>query len=504
MTKGFPSVRRDRSAAAEMVAFFVVALFLVVAGGGSAQAAKRRVGIRLNGPHASAVHEVVAGVLKHHGFEATSADLTGETEEAVAQEARQGKLAAIIVGEVRDGGKRLKLRVYGSGGDLVGEGSWSEAGGIKKLEAALGRTLWTRIGGSLSKAHPGGGAAAAEKAEKPAKGPAPEAEEPSRKQGEEEPEQAPNTSRSKEGPEAAEGEKPRKRKKKPVKEEEEPEEPAGPAATALELAVGPRFLWRNLSWSPAVPIPNPYTLGHAPALGALIVWYPAAHFRGGWASNIGVATSIEYTPGLVSETSDGTRYPTNESDYWGGVRGRLVFGVAQASLTLGAGQQSFIFHSGTVPRDMLKSLPDVQYTYARAAVDLRVTLPANLSLMLGGGYRYVISAGDTGFLLQESTYFPNAKLSAYEVTAAAGYRFLSLLEARVGFDLRHYGMSAGANTYNVASASDQYVAAWGQLALLLEGYGAGEGGPAAAGKPAPNEKSDEGLQQKDDEDDDGK
>ena len=118
---------------------------LVVAGSGSAQAAKRRVGVSLNGPHASAVHDAIAGALKHHGFETTSTDLAGESQDAIAQAARQGKLAAVIVGEVRDGGKRFKLRVFGSGGDLIGESSWAEAGGIKKLDAVVERTLWTRI-----------------------------------------------------------------------------------------------------------------------------------------------------------------------------------------------------------------------------------------------------------------------------------------------------------------------------------------------------------------------
>jgi hypothetical protein len=251
--------------------------------------------------------------------------------------------------------------------------------------------------------------------------------------------------------------------------------------------VGPRFVWRDLSWSPQVPNLRGYTVGHAPSIGALLAWYPAAHFRGGWLSNIGVAASVEYTPGLVSETSNGSRYPTSESDYWAGARGRLIFGVAQASLTLGGGQQSFIFHSnGTgTPRSNLSDLPDVQYTYARAGVDLRVTLPANVRLLLGGGYRYVISAGDTNYLIQAPSYFPNSKFTAFDVMAGAGWRFLPVLEARAGIDLRRYGMTAGTNTYNVTAATDQYFAVWAQVALVLDGYGAGEGGPSASGKAAP-------------------
>jgi hypothetical protein len=447
------------------------------------------VGISLAGPHASAVHDVVAGVLKHHGFEATSVDLSGDSEQAVAEAASRGRLAAVLVGEVRDGGKRLKLRVHGASGDLIGEGSWSEAGGIKKLEAAVERTLWARVGGSLSKARASGPGGKTEKTEK--RGAA-------RESAEEEPppapEKAPTDARSKEAPEAGAGssepEAPRKHKKKRAAAEEELEAPTGAAATALDLAVGPRFLWRRLSWSPPAPALSPYKLDHAPGVGAFIAWYPAAHFRGGWLSNLGVAASAEVTPNLVSQTSDGSRYPTSESDYWGGARGRLVFGAAQAALTLGGGQQSFIFHSGAMPREMLGTLPDVQYTYARAGVDLRVVLPAHLSLALGGGYRYVLGAGDTGFLLQEATYFPHSKLTAFDATAGAGYRFLSVLEARAGVDLRRYAMTAGTNTYNVTGATDQYFAVWAQLALLLDGAGAAEGAEPKA-EPARAEKNDD-------------
>ncbi len=495
MANGLPSWRVARAATAGIV----VAFLLVVAEGGTAQAAKRKVGVSLNGPHASSVHEAIAGALKRHHFETISTDLSGDSQDAIAQAAKQGKLAAVMIGEVRDGGKRLKLRVYGSGGDLIGESSWAEAAGIKKLDAVVERTLWARVGGSLKKAH-APGAPAAEKNEEAEEA---ESEEPASSDSAAEAEKAPSPSRSKEAePEAApsssdEGEPSRKHKKKKKAASDEgemPEEPTGPAGTALDLAVGPRFVWRNLSWSPATPAGlRGYSLSRAPAFGALIAWYPAAHFRGGWVSNIGVATSIEYTPGLVSQTSDGARYPTTESDYWAGVRGRLIFGAAQAALTLAGGQQSFVFHSGNgAMRGNLSALPDVQYTYARIGVDLRVALPANVSLMLGAGYRFVINAGDQNYLIHTDMYFPNSKFLALDATAGAGYKFLSMLEARVGFDLRRYQMTAGTNTYMVTGGTDQYIALFVQAALLLDGYGAGEGGPsgpsAKAAAPAHADK----------------
>jgi hypothetical protein len=487
MTKGFSSWRVGRLAAAGILA---VLFFLLCVGEAPAQAAKRRVGVTLNGPHASAVHDGVAVALKHHGFETTSTDLAGDSQDAIASAAKQGKLAAVIVGEVRDGGKRLKLRVYGAAGDLIGEGSWSEAAGIKKLVAVVERTLWARVGGSLSKARAGGGDKA-DKSDKGDKADEGEAEEAAPAGAAE---KTPTYSRSKDSDTSAapeESESPRKRKKKHGASSDDAEasegasHEAGAAGTALDLAVGPRFMSRSLAWSPATPMLRGYSLGFAPSVGALFAWYPAAHFMGGWASNVGLAASIEYTPGLVSEASGGARYPTSESDYWAGARGRLIFGSVQASLTLGGGQQTFIFHSsGTANRADLASLPDVKYTYARVGVDVRIALPANLALMLGAGYRYVLGAGDQNYLIQTTMYFPNSKFLAFDATAAVGYKFLSMLEARAGFDLRRYQMTAGTNTYMVNSGTDQYLGLWLQIAVLLDGVAAGEGGPATSPKAA--------------------
>jgi len=502
MTKGFSSWRVGPLAPAGTL---VVLFLLLGVGERPAQAAKRRVGVALNGPHASTVHDALRVALKHHGFETTSADVAGDTPDAIAAAAKPGKLAAVILGEVRDGGKRLKLRVYGATGDLIGEGSWAEAGGIKKLVAVVERTLWARVGGSLSKARPARGGDKSDKADKGEK--EPEGEEAASGEADE-PEKGSTYSRSKdaETSSADEGESSRKRKKKHAASDDAEDsgasEAAGAAGTALDLAVGPRFMSRDLSWTPGGTTLHGYTLGFAPSVGALLAWYPAAHVTGGWASNVGVAASIEYTPGLNSDGPMNARYPTSESDYWAGARGRLIFGAGavQGSLTLGGGQQTFIFHgSATADRNNLGNLPDVKYTYARAGLDVRVTLPAHFALMLGGGYRYVLGAGDQNFLIQAMGYFPSSKFLAFDATAGVGYKFLSMLEARAGFDLRRYQMTAGANTFMASGATDQYLGLSLQLAVMLDGVAAAEGGPTSshkAAKPAADDASDDASEDK--------
>jgi hypothetical protein len=440
--------------------------------------------VAVSGPHAGVIRGAIDGALERHGFETTSVDLAGEGAGAVADVAKRDKLAAIVIGQVQAGGKKLKLRVYGASGDVLDEASWTGPN-IKKLEVAVGRTLWARVGGALAKARARGERAeqnakgaesGAEAAAKPAARRSAEAEVDANANGDEAPA--------------------RKRKERRADEEDEgPDAPAGAAGIALDLDVGPRWVSRHFTWSPAVPALRGYSLGYAPAFGASLAWYPLAHARGGWAANLGVAASVEYTPGLTSQSSDGASYPTSESDSWAGVRGRALFGIAQASLTLAGGQQTFVFQSSaTANRANLSDLPDTKYTYGRAALDLRLTLPAELSLMLGAGYRYVFSAGADNYLIQANSYFPDSTFVAFDAMAAAGYRPLSLLEVRAGFDVRRYQMTAGTNTYNVSGATDQYLAFWFQLALLLDGYAGGqthERAPKPAAAPPPERSPDE-------------
>ncbi|HTA20789.1 MAG TPA: hypothetical protein VK989_15960 [Polyangia bacterium] len=427
---------------------------LVFGAAPAAKAAKRRVGVSVSGTSAEKIHEAISVVLRHHGFESVHVDLGGDSDDAIAAAAKAAHLAAVVVGEVHDGGKRLKLRVHAASGELVGEASWAERGGAHHLAAAVERTMWTRVGGALSKAHVVG-----EKVEKA------EPESPAE-------EAAPAETKTNEGETASR--EPHERKKHDAEREE-----TGAAGTALDLAVGPRFMWRSLAWSPQVMGLRGYTLSHAPSLGVNAAWYPAAHFRGGWPSNLGIGINVELTPGLTSQTSMGDSYSTTATDFEGDVRYRLLLGaVGQLAFLVGGGQQSFVLHdTGTAMRSALSDLPDVQYTYVRAGVDARFDLPANFALMISGAYRDVLNAGKDGFLLQSNLYFPNAKFVAFDVSAGVGYRFLSMLEAHAGFDLRRYQMTAGTNTYMLSSATDQYSALWVRLALLLDGVAAGEGGP---------------------------
>jgi hypothetical protein len=459
----------------------------------SAQAAKRRVGVSINGMPAGPVREAVSDVLKHKGYEVVAPDLSSDSDDAVAQAARQSKLVAVVIGEVREGGKRLKLRVYGSSGDLISEGSWHEAGGPKKLANAVERTLWSRVGSALAKARPAGGGEKPQRAEREVA----QEEAAPRKEKAAPVEETPTYSRSSDSDsqqeKSEESEAPRKRGKKRRGGSDDGAEAvaaksgggggsSGAAGRALDLGVSSRFIMRNLSWA-GNTLSSYSLLPPAPALGATVSWYPAAHVMSGWQSNLGLYVGVEYTPGLSSQRKDAmtgaiTKFPTQESDYAGGVQGRLVFGPVEGALQLGGGQHGFIFRSGAgADRAMLAALPDVKYTYLRAGLDARIKLPSNFSLQLGGGYRAVLGAGNVNYLLEANAFVPNAKIAGFDGMAAVGYRFLPVLEGRGGFDIRRYAITSSANNMSMTTAGvDQYLAFWVQLAVVLDGSGASAGG----------------------------
>jgi hypothetical protein len=509
MTKAFFASWRSGPRAAALVLAGLALVALMPA----AQAAKKKVGVSINGMPAGPVREAISDVLKKHGCEAVAPDLSSDAEDAIASAARQQKLSAIVVGEVREGGKRLKLRVYGATGELIGEGTWSEKGGPKKLAAGVERTLWSRVGGALSKAHPAGGGEKKE-AERAEKQVAQEEEEAPKKAAVED---TPTYSRSSEEDapkeKAEESEPPRKRGKKrrgsssddaeAVATTSGGESSSGAAGSALDLGVSSRFVMRSLNWNGTSTL-STYSLGLAPSLGATIGWYPAAHFTSAWQSNLGLFVSIEYTPGLSSQRG-AAKFPTQESDYWGGARGRLLLGSVEGAVTLGGGQHSFIFRSGGAGADraMLMTLPDVKYTFMRAGVDVRVKLPANLFLNVGGGYRAVLGAGNVNYLLEASGFLPNAKVAGFDGMASLGYRFLPVLEGRGGFDLRRYAISASNNASMTTSGVDQYLAFWVQLAVVLDGNGAAGGGSdddeAEEIKPAKREKREKAEESGDEE-----
>jgi hypothetical protein len=467
------SIKRSRSLATLRIAAALLGFVVFATSAKSALAARPRVGLALTGSTARApVHEAISATLSQHGFELVDVDAEDGQDATVA--AKSARLVAVLVGEARSSG-RCALLIYNASGDVIGKASWAEKSG-SKLGPAVRRTLWTRVGDALTKV-----AATAT----PASSGAQEADDDERALS---PAKAPAKKKAADSADDDEEGAPG-RKRLAIETTAPGPAPAGAAGTALDLAVGMRLFSRNLTFSPGGTALRDFSVSGRSALGIAGAWYPAAAYRADWLSNLGVGAAIEWVPGLDSVTSGGVSYPTTAADLRADVRYRLLLSNGgQIAFAVGGGQQSFVFRSdGTAQRTAINDLPDVQYSYLRVGVDARIVLPADLSLLLAGGYRYVPSAGKQDYLIQESSYLPGSSVVAFDVGAGVGYRFASTIEARAGFDLRRYQFSGGTNAGSATSASDQYTAFWLQVAFLLDGIGATE--DHAPAKPRHDDES---------------
>jgi hypothetical protein len=253
-----------------------------------------------------------------------------------------------------------------------------------------------------------------------------------------------------------------------------PRRPA-PPPLALEAGVGPRLVSRDLSWNKDVKNALDSFSQSRTALGFQLAWYPAAHFTSSWPVALGLAASGEYLPGGAVSVG-GNQYSALASDYWACLRLRFPSRFVDPMLSVGLGQHAFQLRDGPTTNRADLALPDVRYTYLRLAADVRVRLPASVSLLGGFAYRAVTDGGTNGYEVQSSAYFERLTVTALEASGGVGYRFLGLFEARLGFDLRRYGLDTHPRTGDnliVSGALDQYVAFWLNLAVLVDGVQSG-------------------------------
>ncbi|HEX3695888.1 MAG TPA: hypothetical protein VH374_10900 [Polyangia bacterium] len=493
----------------------------------AALAAKGRVGVLFSGSQAGPARGAIVHVLEQHNFsvvkdeqiEAAASKLHRGLDSAgdLAAVATKLKLTAVVAGEVKEGAHKAGAVVRSSNsGKVTAKALWSVEGGPKKLAEAIKASAWARLGPGLRAGAGGGGGGAGSHQSDAAEKLVAAAE-----HDDEDDAGTDETEKAAPGPRGVVAEEPPAEKPAPAthngKSDADLEEEAGISSSsdhrekettharhtthaadgdeavvvarpgrarssseqnsklALELGAGPRLLWRDLHYSAATGSALvPFSMAGAPTLGASGAWYPAAHTTSGPASNIGVTGNIEYASGITSKASDGSTFPTATTDFFGGLRVRLPDGPVQLELTGGYGRHAFVFHNGAQTSRANINVPDVDNRYLRAAADVRLAFTSDLSLTLGAGYRNVIGVGGARYQLKSTQYFPNASVWGMDATAMVGYRFLSVMEAQVGYDLRRYSYTTHAGAGDpiaLPNFIDGYSAFWLNLAVVIDGAG---------------------------------
>jgi hypothetical protein len=208
-----------------------------------------------------------------------------------------------------------------------------------------------------------------------------------------------------------------------------------------------------------------------------VVWYPIGALAGGPMQHLGIEAAIEQAFGLRSAAgADGSAlagktFGNSVHEYAGGVRYRIPFGAGhQVWISGTAGEHAFVF---TSPSDCsgcraMLHIPNTIYRYGRPGFGLRLQLPNNLSVAVGGGYRYIFNGGGADL----GAYFPHRTVAGVDADLALGYLVTRNVEIRGSGQVRRYFYdmhSKAGDTYLAGGAIDQYWTVGLGMAVLLGG-----------------------------------
>ena len=210
-------------------------------------------------------------------------------------------------------------------------------------------------------------------------------------------------------------------------EESETQVSSAGQSTMLEASLGPRAIFRTLTFADNYSGVPGYRLPGAPGIAGEVSLFPAARTTG-LMRNLGLAASLESSLGAQTQNAEGGALPTRYLSYRAGVRARLPFTIGQVLLGADYGEQRFDLD---LPEPLFS--PKAAYGYLRPSIAGRVEL-GRFSVLLSAAYLHVTRM--SGLTAPER--FPNATVTAGDAAAAVGYAFDGGLELQVGADYRRF------------------------------------------------------------------
>ncbi|HEX5661085.1 MAG TPA: hypothetical protein VFX59_28030 [Polyangiales bacterium] len=426
--------------------------------GVAAQDAKRVVILDFKGPSASAVQaQVAAGLKGRNEIELVAAreatTRSGGTPSNAAQYKEVGEahdIAAFITGDVKKQGHRLQAEVRvidASTGQEVHEETYSRRSNALKT---IKPTVWTALGPAIAESTAPAKPKAAAKATKPSK------------------QKPPPPPEEEEEPEEDDGQAERERKREEAEEEEEREQRAekkkkrstpgdkNAAHPALIASFGPRIMWRSLQYEGSPSSTNFQTYSSSdegtPSFNLALAaqWYPGAHVRSDWVSDLGLDFDLDYALGLKAKVAESNR-EVKVSAYELGIGAiyRIPLDAFEPRIRIG-----YVKHVFDVDLD---TMPGLSYSNIRFNVGTAINLVDWLAFDVNFGYLLVLGVGE----LSDPNYGEDVQTTAWEAGGGAIVKFTPEWAARLAIDYRRYkydfGLSDNPDTVLPKSGTDGYL-----------------------------------------------
>jgi hypothetical protein len=376
---------------------------------------KRRVVVQsFRGPSSGAVRNHVVSALRDQADVelVPSAAFEGASGGALRDAAAEAGVSAVVQGKVTKRGKLLAVSISvrdADTGEVVQEESWTKK---KPQLDDVGRDFWARLGPAVMRTHA------------PEKKP-----------------EAPVAPVKEKAPVAAP---PPVAHKEELEPEPEPRSSVSSAASdeavhpALIVSPGLRLLWRSLEYEGDTML-NGYSsfqgesgTGPGFTLTLNVQWFPGAHVRRGWPSDIGLELDGDYSF-LKSKLGD-EELKTKAYEWSSSLLYRLPLDSFEPRFRLGYVRQKFDVQA---PPEV--NLPAVTYGSIRIGVGTLIHIVRAFSLDVGAGYLIVLSTGEFG----KKRYAEDLSAYGWEISGGATYRIRDAYGIRMGAEFRRYGLDTG-------------------------------------------------------------
>jgi hypothetical protein len=230
----------------------------------------------------------------------------------------------------------------------------------------------------------------------------------------------------------------------------------------LVMAVGPRLVYRRLAYADAPPgqLTDFEALVPAPGIGLRADWFPLPGSLG----DLGLVAQAEQVRAMRSQTPVGA-FVSASRDLGAALQWRRLRAGMHLALDLGAGLHRFAFRAEQLERRLPRPLPDVDYRYAQAGLELRARAATWLAVVASSHYRHVLRAGGVA----SRDWFPGARVRGLDASAGLECRLGPRLIGAVGLDARLYQLDFRQSTSArpTAGASDVYYSGWARLGVRL-------------------------------------